>query len=285
MNERMRENRLRGSDAYPFALYQMPDSGQPLSAAFHWQDDVEILSIKSGETELTLEGAATVLHAGDIVCINPGQLHGFHGLTPDAACDILIFPLEHLLFAKEDHDQNRFLCPLADGKYGFPLYLAKEPAVRQLLLRAIELQKQKPAAYEMMTKALLLQVIAQLAQSDMFLPLQPTRHGDICKEILTFIHQHYMEKLTVPDVAAAVGISPTYFSTFFAEHFFQHFAEYLRGYRIEQACAMLVSTSMSVTEIALATGFNSGSHFICHFRKFRGITPLAYRKKHEALSP
>lgn len=283
MNERMRENRLRGSDAYPFALYQMPYANQPLAAAFHWQDDVEILSMKSGETELTLEGTVTILHAGEIVCINPGQLHGFHGITPDAACDILIFPLEHLLFAREDHDQNRFLRPLADGKYGFPLHLPEEPAVRQLILQAIELQKQRPAAYEMITKSLLLQFIAQLAQADAFVPLRPTRHGDICKEILNFIHLHYMEKLTVPEVAAAVGISPTYFSTFFSEHFFQHFAEYLRGYRIEQACTMLVSTSMSITEIALATGFSSGSHFICHFRKARGITPLAYRKKNEAL--
>lgn len=279
----MRENRLRGSNAYPFALYQMPNGNQPLSAAFHWQDDVEILSIKNGEIELTLDSSTTVFHAGEIACINPGQLHGFRGITPDAACDILIFPLEHLLFAREDHDQNRILRPLVDGKYGFPLHLANELAVQQLILQTIELQKKGSDVYEMMTKALLLQFIAQLAQADAFIPLRPTKHGNICKEILNFIHQHYMERLTVPDVAAAVGISPTYFSTFFAEHFSQHFAEYLRGYRIEQACTMLVSTSMSITEIALATGFSSGSHFIRHFRKARGITPLAYRKKNEAL--
>lgn len=71
----------------------------------------------------------------------------------------------------------------------------------------IHIHRQLPPAYEMETKALLLQLIVQLTQTNAFVPLRPTKHSDLCKKILTYIHQHYMEKLTVPDVAAAVGIS------------------------------------------------------------------------------
>lgn len=281
MNEQMRESRLRGNDAFPFVLYEMPSGGQPLSAAFHWQEDVEILAVNDGEVELTLEGTSIILQAGMIVCINPGQLHGFRGVTPDAQCDIFIFPLQHLLFMHEDHDQRRYLRSLADGKLGFPLYLSEKPISLQIVRQIIRIHKQLPPAYEMATKALLLQLIVQLTQTDAFVPLRPTRHSDLCKEILTHIRQHYMEKLTVSDVAAAVGISPTYFSTFFVQHFFQHFSEYLRCYRIEQACALLASTSMTVTDVALATGFSSGSHFIRQFRAEKGLTPFAYRKTYE----
>ena len=135
----------------------------------------------------------------------------------------------------------------------------------------------------MMTKALLLQIIALLAQSNNFLPLNPAKQDDVCKKILSFIHQHYMEKITVGDISSAVGISSTYFSTFFSEHFHQHFTEYLRKYRIEQASLMLTATSLSITEIALATGFCSCSHFIQHFCTDKGMTPLAYRKHNTAL--
>lgn len=93
MNDKMQENRLRGTDVFPFVLYEMPYNGQPLSAAFHWQEDVEILAVKCGDIKLTLEGTSMILHTGTVVCINPGQLHGFSGLTSDAQCDILIFPL------------------------------------------------------------------------------------------------------------------------------------------------------------------------------------------------
>ncbi len=281
MNEQMRESRLRGNDVFPFVLYEMPSDGQPLSAAFHWQEDVEILAVNGGEIELTLDGASIILQAGMIVCISPGQLHGFRGMTPDAQCDIFIFPLQHLLFMSEDHDQRRYLRSLADGKLGFPLYLSENSIALQIVRQIIRIHKQLPPAYEMETKALLLLLIVQLTQTDAFVPLRPTRHSDLCKEILTYIHQHYMEKLTVSDVATAVGISPTYFSTFFAQHFFQHFSEYLRCYRIEQACALLASTSMTVTDVALATGFSSGSHFIRQFRMVKGVTPFAYRKTYE----
>ncbi|MCM1375147.1 MAG: AraC family transcriptional regulator [Muribaculum sp.] len=281
MNEEMRESRLRGNDIFPFVLYEMPSGGQPLSAAFHWQEDVEILAVNGGEIELTLDGASSILRAGMIVCINPGQIHGFRGVTPDAHCDIFIFPLQHLLFMSEDHDQRRYLRFLADGKLGFPLYLSENPTALQIVRQIIRIHRQLPPAYEMETKALLLLLIVQLIQTDAFVPLRPTRHSDLCKEILSYIHQHYMEKLTVSDVATAVGISPTYFSTFFAQHFFQHFSEYLRCYRIEQACVLLASTSMTVTDVAMATGFSSGSHFIRQFRAVKGVTPFAYRKTYE----
>ncbi|MDE7325358.1 MAG: AraC family transcriptional regulator [Lachnospiraceae bacterium] len=281
MDDLMRENRLRGSNAFPFILYEMPCNGQPVCAACHWQEDMEILLINSGKVELTLGGAPSILCAGAVVCINPGQLHSFRGLTPDAQCDIFLFPLQHLLFVQEDHDQLRYLRPLAEGKMGFPLFLPEGSMAEQIIRQVVTLHRERPSAYEIETKALLLQLILQLIRADILVTLRPAKDGDICKKILTYVHQHYAEKLTVPDVAAAVGISPTYFSTFFVQHFFQHFSEYLRSYRIEQACVMLVNTSMAVTDVALAAGFCSGSHFIRHFKDARGMTPFAYRKMYE----
>ena len=277
MNEQMRETILRGSRAYPIVLYNLPNEQHPLYAPFHWQDDVEILIITNGKVELTLKGEVSFLHSGDIICINPGELHSFHASTPDASCEIFIFPLEHLLFSHEDHDQNRYLHPLTEGQLGFPMHMDKESTA--LVLQAVELQKQRPVAYELQTKALLLRWIARLVQENSIIPLHPSKQNDVCKEILTYISQHYTEPLTVFEVASAVGISPTYFSAFFTEHFSQHFVEYLRCIRIEQACALLLDTTMSITEIAMGVGYNSCSHFISHFRQTIGMTPLVYRKK------
>lgn len=276
MNEQMRETALRGTEAYPIVLYHLPNDQYRLHAPFHWQDDVEILVITSGKVELTLKGKTIILHRNDIVCINPGELHSFRAAASDAGCDIFIFPPEDLLFAWEDHDQGRFLRPLTEGQLGLPFRVKEEE--KPLLLQIIKLQQNRPVAYEMQTKALLLQWIAQLAQEDAFVSMQPTRQSNICKDILTYIRKNYAEPLTVREVASAVGISPTYFSAFFTEHFSQHFGEYLRSVRIEQSCALLLDTSMSVTEIALAVGFGTVSHFIHHFRRMIGMTPLVYRK-------
>ncbi len=282
MNDKFRESRLHGNDVFPFVLYEMPNDEYPLFSPFHWQEDVEILLINAGEVELTLEGVSMVLYSGDIVCINQGQLHSFHGLTSDAECEIFIFSLHHLLFAQEDHDQRKYLKPMSEGKYGFPFYF-EDSITRNIILQIVDVYKRKPFAFEMAIKSLLLQLIVQIAQTDAFISLRPARHSDVCKEILNYIQNHYMEKIKVTDIAMTVGISPTYFSTFFVQHFYQHFSEYLCNYRIERACAMLANTSMTITDIALATGFSSGSHFIRHFRSKMGTTPFSYRKKHELI--
>lgn len=73
MDHRVKENRLRGSLAYPVVLYEMPYEGT-LSASMHWQDDVEVLSLNRGEIELTLDDMRTVLHEGENAWINPGRL-------------------------------------------------------------------------------------------------------------------------------------------------------------------------------------------------------------------
>lgn len=279
MDHRVKKNRLRGSSAFPFVLYAMPSGDTAVSAAMHWQDDVEVLVINRGEVEVTLDSVQMKLRAGDVVWINPGQLHGFQGLSTDAQCDIFIFPIQHLLFEAEDHDQQNLLRPLAEGKLGFPAIMPEDEMIRMMLRQIVMLHKERPVAYEMLTKALLLQLTGRLAQVNAFVPHQPAKHDDACKQILAYIQQHYAEKITVSDIAEAVAISPTYFSAFFQKHFFRRFTDYLRSYRIEQVCAMLTGTSMSVTDIALAAGFNSGSHLIQNFREVKGVTPLAYRKK------
>lgn len=272
----MYENCSRGCDAYPIVLYHMPNEQYVLSTPFHWQDDVEILHITNGEITLSLDGKRYLCHNGEVVCINPGQLHSFNANTSDASCDIFIFPLEHLLFAHEDHDQEKLLRPLMDGRYGFPLYLEKK--AKQRFLQAVHLQKEHPIAYEMQTKALLLQMIALISQQNAFIQLHPTKQNDICKQIILYIQQHYTEKLQILQIATAIGISPTYFSTYFTEHFDQTFSTYLCSFRVNRACALLKATSLSVAEIALSVGFGSESHFIRNFHKIMGLTPLTYRR-------
>ena len=53
---------------------------------------------------------------------------------------------------------------------------------------------------------------------------------------------------------------------------------YITKYRISTALSLLQNTALSVTEIALSTGFNSSSYFSKVFREYMGITPLQYLK-------
>ena len=55
--------------------------------------------------------------------------------------------------------------------------------------------------------------------------------------------------------------------------------DYVIFYRIEQACVLLSTTPLSVTEISMMCGFNDSGYFTKQFRKLTGTTPLKYRKQ------
>jgi AraC-like DNA-binding protein len=52
---------------------------------------------------------------------------------------------------------------------------------------------------------------------------------------------------------------------------------YLVQRRVAQAQEMLARTELSLSEIALATGFSDQSHFARHFRQMLGVTPGQFR--------
>lgn len=76
-----------------------------------------------------------------------------------------------------------------------------------------------------------------------------------------------------------------HFSKSYVSHVFKANTGYtLKGYcnklKINDAKNLLKTTSLSVTEIALAVGFDNISYFISTFKKQTGATPLEYRKRH-----
>jgi len=93
-----------------------------------------------------------------------------------------------------------------------------------------------------------------------------------------FICQHYMDSLTSADIAGAVGFSPNYLSRRFRAATGIGLHEYIVFVRLQHAAQELVSTSDSITAIALRCGFSDSNYFKDSFKKKYGVTPRNYRK-------
>lgn len=100
---------------------------------------------------------------------------------------------------------------------------------------------------------------------------------EICTAV-QYIHDNYAIPLTRERVATACYLSPNYFSTQFRKEMGICFRDYLIQYRIEKS-AQLLTTGMSINEIALKVGYNNRNRFIINFRQRTGVTPSEYRKK------
>lgn len=102
--------------------------------------------------------------------------------------------------------------------------------------------------------------------------------SDRIAQSIRYMHRHLYEPLTVQDVAAAVGLSPSHFSREFKARTGYSPYEYIILRRIDRAKYLLTSTRQSVSEIAYATGYNSEENFIHSFRRQVGVTPGMFRK-------
>ncbi len=97
---------------------------------------------------------------------------------------------------------------------------------------------------------------------------------------LRFIRDHARSGLTVAAVARAAGLSRRVLEKRFRA-FLKHSAlEEIRRVRTDQIARMLVETELPVGQVAETLGFEDVQHVARYFRAGKGISPLAYRKKH-----
>lgn len=99
-----------------------------------------------------------------------------------------------------------------------------------------------------------------------------------CQQIEDYLERNFHKALSVPDMAALVGISAGHFSTCFRNSFGQTPHQYLMELRLDEAERLLRKTSKPISEIARSLNFSSQSHLTTALRKHRNLTPGELRK-------
>lgn len=141
----------------------------------------------------------------------------------------------------------------------------------------------EPAAYaRLMT---MLSLIGQnYIESKTANTVSPGRRQDYINKFMyvcEYIDEHCTEDLTLEDVAERSGFSKFHFARLFKEFMNISFYKYVSLKRIETAEDMLRNPHITVTEIAMASGFANSSAFIRMFKQINGCTPSEFRKMHD----
>ena len=96
---------------------------------------------------------------------------------------------------------------------------------------------------------------------------------------LKYIEAHCREEISQTDVADAVHLNPSYFSTLFKKFVGKGFSDYLNDLRIEHVKERLSSGTEKIKDIAVSEGFSDYQYFCKIFRKTTGLAPSQYREK------
>lgn len=98
-------------------------------------------------------------------------------------------------------------------------------------------------------------------------------------EAVDYIEAHITEELTIGDVADHVYVSPFYFHKGFSMLCGYSLMEYIRNRRLSLAGGELISSDISVTELAMKYGYDSSDSFTRAFSRFHGVSPSMARKE------
>ena len=113
--------------------------------------------------------------------------------------------------------------------------------------------------------------------SHAFAPNGSDREGRRIDKVKEFVAKHYTEDIKLEDLAALVAMAPSAFGRYFKQHTGRSPLDYIIDVRLGVAARMLVDSSLSVSEICYACGFNNLSNFNRSFKARRGYTPRDFR--------
>lgn len=106
----------------------------------------------------------------------------------------------------------------------------------------------------------------------------PMQKDSTFGRMLRYLNANYTKQIKLKDLAELFHINKNYASLLFKKYTNMTYSDYLNSLRLSRAKELLVSTSMSIAEVAENSGYVDYFYFSKLFKKTFGITPAQYRK-------
>lgn len=143
------------------------------------------------------------------------------------------------------------------------------------------MEKIKPDFYQLMVYGRAYQILYELFSSG-FVSLNDreakSKKYNALHKITSYIDKHYCKGVSLEEVSDEVGISRYYVSHLFKELLNTTFVGYVNELRLNHAASLLLTTDLTIIEVAAQSGFNNLSNFNRAFKLNFGKTPSAYRR-------
>lgn len=291
INEQGQELKYHGTYGFPVNVdRKLISSYATGSFPWHWHDEVEFTLVFSGAMEYRVNENTYLLKAGEGLFCNAQALHSggkcFGGEAED--CDyasITVHP--RFLYGYEGSViRTKYVAGILESPGLSSARLSEDvPWQKEALasLRAIyRLLLEKQELYELAVQQGFLRIWAGLyrhyVNEAQNAPAEDPEKLQRLRVLLSYLHSHYREKLTLEDAARQVNLSKSECCRFFKKQMGLSIFDYLLDYRVGQSLRLLKS-GRTVAEAAAEAGFSSPAYFAKVFRARTGRSPRQYRRE------
>ncbi|MCR5337754.1 MAG: AraC family transcriptional regulator [Lachnospiraceae bacterium] len=246
----------------------------------HFHEDLEFITVKSGNMAYSVNGKTVMLHEGDTIFVNSNQIHYSIAVEEEVARYVIFVVHPSVLKSSVAVEMEAILPILTNPNLPYIRFRGvneNTEEIRKLMMTLPEMRrdpfhitKQLFAIWEIIMK-----------QSSSYGELEPAQSTDThmrsFKNMMYFIQSEYQNSITLEQIAAQGNVGKSMCNKLFHQYAGLSPVGYLLDFRVRKVAELLSTTSCNLSEIAAMTGFNGVSYMSEMFKKSFGLSPLQYR--------
>ncbi len=278
----------------------------------------ELLFLRSGRCEFTVDGKTFMLEKGSTLIIRPNTVHAVR--IPSGQADMYVL---YFGFSRDAETANLALGQIAQEKdesemhsgpsINIPHMTAHhslesfinftsgdtgedvpkssyiviagnyKKSISNLVERIVEESKDKQYSKELMMQILTVELMITLSRAlcrewEESLRVKNGKARELVLIAKDYLDHNFDRGISVADAASFVYLSQGYFTRAFRDELGISPMGYLMRKRIEKSCELLENNEIKVSGVACQVGFSSPQRFNVAFRKQMGMTPMEYRR-------
>lgn len=244
----------------------------------HWHEHLEILFIAKGIMTAYINDSSYSLQPGDILLVNPRDIHYTHSHHDGEYC-LLQIPPAHLERLSQEWEGLRFT-----------EYLPHSSQKESLSHRLAEIFREMYRLHEEAARGSHLLFLAQLYRllyllytensmtvSPQFLS-RNRRDLERIEKVMNYAKAHYRENISISAAAELLSVTPEHFCRLFKKYTGHTFFTYVNQIRLMHFYQDLVNSDESITFLMDKHGITNYKVFLKTFKEAYGTTPQRLRK-------
>ena len=276
---------------FPIRASYIQSTLEDLSSKPHLHKEIELAYLSKGKMEFTINNETISIHSGDIILINGLTAHSSSQTDNGLLTEQYLLQFNpSLILENYQLSEYKYLAPfLNESNAGYRiLNVNKSSWIKSIADLIVEIATeidQKNLAYEMSIKACLYKILTILYRNNVILFSSlgsMNKNEALLKKLdqaFKLVENHYNEDISVETACKELSLNYHYFCRMFKTATGKTFIQYLNFVRLKNVEKLMLNTDKSIIEIMSETGFSSLNYFNKIFKRYKGVTPSAYRKE------
>lgn len=261
------EKKIISDEEFPVQILKNQISKPGMYCYAHWHEHIELHYILEGQGTIYSNHKPFLVEEDSLIIINSNELHQCDSSTKNFEALVIIFEMNS--FSKEVADYNVIFQTQVnhDGRIKeFVLSIYREILEKQTGYKLAMRGK----IYELITYLLRNYVVEKLSEKENNRRIQNLERLNL---VLQYIQNNYTDPIVVTALAELIHLSEYRFCHLFKESIGQSPLNYINEVRLKKAHYLLEQKEMTVSEVALAVGFQDYNNFGRLFRNHFGYAP------------